>query len=105
MCPRADTDLTYMINIALTAEFGLAPNGAKVPDEMRPQLRPELDDLYAHERPRIPVHRARRVGVRIALAPDRRLHGVTVTGAEVVRDPPIGPLLAIRALVAGAALN
>jgi hypothetical protein len=29
MCPRSDTHLTYMIDIALTAEFALAAGGAR----------------------------------------------------------------------------
>jgi hypothetical protein len=29
MCPRTDMQLTYMINIALTAEFSLAADGAR----------------------------------------------------------------------------
>jgi hypothetical protein len=28
MCPRTDTHLTYMIDIALTTEFVLPPRGA-----------------------------------------------------------------------------
>jgi hypothetical protein len=29
MCPRADTDLTYMIDTALTMEFSLGADGAR----------------------------------------------------------------------------
>jgi hypothetical protein len=29
MCPRTDTHLTYMIDIALTTEFSLATGGAR----------------------------------------------------------------------------
>ena len=29
MCPRPDTHLTYMINIALTKEFALTAGGAR----------------------------------------------------------------------------
>jgi hypothetical protein len=29
MCPRPDTHLTYMINIALTTEFALDAGGAR----------------------------------------------------------------------------
>jgi hypothetical protein len=29
MCPRADTHLTYMINIIVTAEFALEVGGAR----------------------------------------------------------------------------
>jgi hypothetical protein len=29
MCPRSDTHLTYMINIALTKEFSLAADGGR----------------------------------------------------------------------------
>ena len=30
MCPRTDTHLTYMIDIALTTEFALATGGARL---------------------------------------------------------------------------
>jgi len=29
LCPRSDTNLTYMINIALTKEFSLAASGKR----------------------------------------------------------------------------